>query len=103
MAQALTAAQRVIALNDASPPGRVVLGYVYLWQKQYEPAIAEMERATALDPNNADVYALLAEALQQRQGLSGCVLHGVSLRRGGGPGEIQPFVSTLRGGRHGKR
>ena len=35
-----------------------VLGYVYLWQKQYEQAIAEMERAIALDPNMADGYAV---------------------------------------------
>ena len=51
--QALAAAQRVIALNDSSPWGHVVLGYVYLWQKQYEQALAEMERAVALDPNVA--------------------------------------------------
>ena len=48
-AQALAAAQRVIALNDSLPWGHVILGYVYLWQKQYEQALAEMERATALD------------------------------------------------------
>jgi tetratricopeptide (TPR) repeat protein len=38
-------------------------GYVYLWQKQYEQALAEMERAIALDPNSADSYAGLAEVL----------------------------------------
>jgi adenylate cyclase len=38
---------------------------VYLWQKQYEQAIAEMERAIALDPNNADGYAGSAEALSR--------------------------------------
>ena len=45
--------------------GHVVLGYVYLWQKQYEQAIAEMERAIALDPNEAEGYAALAEALSR--------------------------------------
>ena len=63
--QALAAAQRVIALNDSYPRGHVTLGYVYLWQKQYEPALAEMERATALDPDEADGYAFLAEALSR--------------------------------------
>ena len=51
--QALAAAQRGVVLNDALPVGHVGLGYVYLTQKQYERAIAEMKRAIALDPNNA--------------------------------------------------
>jgi adenylate cyclase len=63
--QALAAAQRVLALNDASPPGHVLLGYIYLCQKQYEPALAEMERAIALDPNDAVSYAVLAETLSR--------------------------------------
>ena len=42
-----------------TPPGVTwLLGYVYLWQKQYEQALAEMERAVALDPNEAGSYAL---------------------------------------------
>jgi len=41
------------------------LGSVYLWQKQYEPALAEMERAIALDPNEALSYAWLAEVLSR--------------------------------------
>ena len=57
------AAQRGVALND-SPAGRpYALGYVYLCQKQYEQALAEMERAVALDPNGALTYAALAEVL----------------------------------------
>jgi len=40
-----------------------MLGHVYLLQKQYEQAIAEIERAIALDPNSADYYASLAEVL----------------------------------------
>jgi len=61
--QAVAAAQRGIALSDAYPPGHLALGYVYLWQKQYEQAMAELERATTLDPNLADGYAGLAEVL----------------------------------------
>jgi adenylate cyclase len=63
--QALAAAQRGLALNDPSPWGYTFLGYVYLWQKQYEPAIAEMERIIALDPNWAYGYVLLAETLSR--------------------------------------
>jgi adenylate cyclase len=61
--QALAAAQRLLTLNDSSPLGHLSLGYVYLWQKQYEQAIAEMKQAIALDPNLANIYASLAEAL----------------------------------------
>jgi tetratricopeptide (TPR) repeat protein len=59
------AAQRVIALDDTSLWGHVVLGYVYLLQKQYEQAIVELERAIALDPNMALSYAFLAETLSR--------------------------------------
>jgi adenylate cyclase len=62
---AWAAAQRGIALNDTSSQGHASLGTVYLWQKQYEQAIAEMERAIALDPNLAGGYALLAETLSR--------------------------------------
>ena len=65
LAQALAAAQRGLTLNDTSLWGHVVLGYVYLYQKQYEPAIAEMERGVALDPNDAGGYAVLAETLSR--------------------------------------
>jgi len=66
LAQALAAAQRGLALNDAYPPGHWILGSVYLWQKQYEPARAELERAIALDhPNEAWGYALLSETLSR--------------------------------------
>ena len=43
----------------------MTLGYVYLWQKQYEPAIAEMEQTIALNPNMADGYAWQAETLSR--------------------------------------
>ncbi len=69
LAQALAAAQRGLALNDAYPPGHWILGSVYLWQKQYEPARAELERAIALDhPNEAWGYALLTETLSRMGG-----------------------------------
>ena len=68
VAQALAAAQRAVALNDSSSGAHTVLGSVYLWQKQYEQAIAEMERAIALDPNRLRSYAVLAEVLGREAG-----------------------------------
>jgi len=61
--QAFEAAQRAIALNNDSPMAHIVLGYVYLVQKQYDPALAEIERAVALDSTLADGYAALALVL----------------------------------------
>ena len=36
----------------------MVLGYIYLYQQQYEQALAEMERAVALAPNEAGAMRL---------------------------------------------
>jgi tetratricopeptide (TPR) repeat protein len=63
LARALAAAQRTLALNAAFPRGHTILGVVYLWQKQYEPALAEMEQAVALDPQEAWARAVLADGL----------------------------------------
>jgi tetratricopeptide (TPR) repeat protein len=41
------------------------LGFIYLWQKQYEQAMAEWERTITLDPTLADGYAGLAEVLSR--------------------------------------
>jgi tetratricopeptide (TPR) repeat protein len=41
------------------------LGAIYLWQQQYEQALAEMEQAIAVDPNNAVGYAGLAQVLSR--------------------------------------
>ena len=41
------------------------MGYIYLYQQQYEQALAEMERAVALTPTVAGNYAALAEVLSR--------------------------------------
>jgi len=86
--QALAAVQRALALNDHFLT-YLTLGSVYLWQKQYERAIVEMERAITLDPNTADGYARLAETLS-RVGKSEDALRMVeqALRR-------KPFIADL--------
>jgi len=59
----LTAAQRALALNDSLHWNHINLGYIYLYQQQYEQALAEMERAVAFAPTEAWSYAALAEVL----------------------------------------
>jgi len=61
----VAAAQRALALSDSFHLNHMTLGSVYLWQKQYEQAIAEMERTVALAPTMAGSYAALAEVLSR--------------------------------------
>jgi tetratricopeptide (TPR) repeat protein len=63
LTQALAAAQRVLALSAAHPVGHRLVGYVYLCQKRHEQALAEMERALTLAPEDAWGYASRAEIL----------------------------------------
>jgi len=61
--QLFALAQRAVELDDSLPLAHSVLGYVYLWKKPYERAIAEAQRALILDPNFADGYFRLADIL----------------------------------------
>jgi TolB-like protein/DNA-binding winged helix-turn-helix (wHTH) protein/Tfp pilus assembly protein PilF len=61
--QALVISQKAVALNDFVPLGHAALGYVYVFQKQYEQATVEIERAIALEPNLAWGYAVQANLL----------------------------------------
>ena len=56
-------AQQALTLDDSLPGAHSLLSLVYTQKQQYDQAIAEGERAIALDPNNADSYAWQAEAL----------------------------------------
>src|SRR5262249_22010854 len=57
--RAAETAQTAISLNDSLPFAHTTMGWVYLWKKQHEQAITEVERALALDPNYAQAYYLL--------------------------------------------
>lgn len=60
---ALVLAQQAVTLDDSLPMAHSALSEVYALKQQYDQAIAEGERAIALDPNNADIYANQAEVL----------------------------------------
>jgi TolB-like protein/Tfp pilus assembly protein PilF len=60
---AMAAVQRALALNDTWQWSHIDLGYISLYQQQYEQALAEMERGVALAPTEAGSYAALAEVL----------------------------------------
>jgi adenylate cyclase len=58
---AFSAAQKAIMTNPLLSDGHRLLGIVYLWKKQHDLAVTEMERALALDPNRADTYSAFAD------------------------------------------
>jgi TolB-like protein/Tfp pilus assembly protein PilF len=61
--RALELEQKALALDDSLPRAHHILGHVYTFQAKYELAVAEAERAIALDPSNADSYHGLAVVL----------------------------------------
>jgi TolB-like protein/Flp pilus assembly protein TadD len=65
---AVAAGQRALALNDSLHWNHIVLGYLSLYQQQYDQALEEMERAVALAPTEAWSYTALAEVLSYMGG-----------------------------------
>jgi adenylate cyclase len=61
--RALALAQQALALDDSLPGAHSLLSIIYAQQQQYDQAIAEGERAIALDPNNALSYNRQGAAL----------------------------------------
>jgi TolB-like protein/cytochrome c-type biogenesis protein CcmH/NrfG len=56
-------AQKAIALDNRNASAHSLLGWVYLWNMQYDLAIAEKELAIALDSHNPDHHNDLAQVL----------------------------------------
>src|SRR5215510_8663939 len=61
--RAFALVQRAAALDDSLPVPHRVLSLVYLGKTRHDQAIAEAERAIALDPNNAEAYMGLGSTL----------------------------------------
>jgi tetratricopeptide (TPR) repeat protein len=62
---AVTAIQRALTLNDSYHWSHIVSGFIELYDKQYDKALAEMERAVVLMPAEATSYGALAEVLSR--------------------------------------
>jgi adenylate cyclase len=58
--RAFTLAQKAIELDDSLPGAHSVLSYTYLWKRQFDRAVAEAERAVALNPNCDSCYVVLS-------------------------------------------
>jgi len=61
--QGFALGQKALALDDSLPVAHRVLCWTYVWKKQHDLAIAEGLKAIALDPNDADSYSMLSQAL----------------------------------------
>jgi tetratricopeptide (TPR) repeat protein len=61
--RAFEMAQKALALDDSLPGAHSLLSWSYAQKQQYDQALAEGERAIALDANNADSYAWQADVL----------------------------------------
>ena len=76
--RALELARRGVALDDGLPFAHMFLGWIHLWRKEHDQAIAEAKRCLALDPNNAEGHVRLGHILDQA----------------GRPAEGLPFIET---------
>ena len=56
-------ARAAVSLDEDLPFALSVLGWVHLWRKEPEAAIAAGWRAVAIDPNNADAHHFLSLSL----------------------------------------
>jgi adenylate cyclase len=60
---ALVHAQRAVELDDFLPLAHAMMGWVQLWRRQPEIALAEGRRSCALNPNDADAHLFLSYTL----------------------------------------
>lgn len=58
--RALELAQKAVSIDPSSPQVQWALAYIYMRKKQFNVAIAALEKAIEIAPNYADGYGLLA-------------------------------------------
>ncbi|MBW1713210.1 MAG: tetratricopeptide repeat protein [Deltaproteobacteria bacterium] len=56
-------ARLALSLDETLSEAHILMGWVYLWRKQHDQAIAALEKAIDLNPNDAQAFANLAEVL----------------------------------------
>ncbi len=62
-ASAFVHAKRATEIDPLLAHGHAALGWVHYWHKEAEPALANVKKAVAMDPNNAETYLFLAQIL----------------------------------------
>lgn len=57
LSRAADLANKALSLNDSDVHARVILGRIHIFYRRYEQAKAEIDRAIAINPNDADALA----------------------------------------------
>src|SRR5216683_5718213 len=65
--RAFQLAQQAVALDDSLPNAHILLGGTYVYRRQYDQGIAEIQRAIALDPNSGSGYSALATMMGESE------------------------------------
>jgi len=71
--KAVTLAEKAVAMDDSNAEARSLLGYVRLFQKEYDKALMEGSKAVDLDPNNAYSHSTLAHTMLFSGDFSGAI------------------------------
>jgi adenylate cyclase len=64
LARSMELAQKAVALDDSLAQANITLGFQYTLRRDFDRAIAQGERAVALEPNSAEIVAGLAAMLE---------------------------------------
>ena len=57
-------AQKAQELDDVYPDTHILMGFLYLYQKQFKEALSAGKKAIALGPNNAEAHVIMAHILR---------------------------------------
>ena len=55
--------KKALAMDDSLPWAHISLSFIYILKREYDKAIAEAERAVALDPSGSEAYSQYASTL----------------------------------------
>jgi len=50
--------EKALAMDDSLPWAHISLSFIYILKREYDKAIAEAERAVALDPSGSEAYLI---------------------------------------------
>lgn len=81
---------QTLALDSSSPTALALMGSVHLRRRQYDEAIQTIKRAVAINPNDAETYARLADA-QTFAGAPGDAIRSMEIHM-----RLDPFYTPNR-------